>query len=86
MVTTQLETELSKELLNLAELRVGLVANFAKSLDYQKDVDLLVVRLSDAPSSRSKFDYDKNVLFNFDKKGSVVSIEVLDLYDVSVSA
>jgi uncharacterized protein YuzE len=86
MVTTQLETELSKELLNLAEARVGLVANFAKSLDYQKDVDLLVVRLSDAPSSRSKFDYDKNVLFNFDKKGSVVSIEVLDLYDIFSSA
>jgi hypothetical protein len=85
MVTTQLKTELSKELLNLAESRVGAVANFAKSLDYQKDVDLLVIRLSDVPSSRSKFDYDKNALFNFDKKGSVVSIEVLDLYDVSVS-
>ncbi len=86
MVTTQLETELSKELLNLAESRVGLVANFAKSLDYHKDVDLLVARLSDAPASRSNLDYDINVLFNFDKKGSVVSIEVLDLYDVSVSA
>jgi hypothetical protein len=86
MVTTQLETELSKELLNLAESRIGIVAYSAKSLDYQKDVDLLVIRLSDTPSSRGKYDYDKNVVFNFDKSGSVVSIEVLDLYEVFVSA
>ncbi len=85
MVTAQLETKISEELLNLAESRVGVLAHTAKSLDYLKDVDLLVVRLSDTPSSKSKYDYANNLLFNFDKKGSVVSIEVLDLCDIFAS-
>ncbi len=86
MVTTELEVEVSKELLELAEQRIGIIAHQAKSLDYQEDVDLLVVRLSDKPSVRSKYDYNNGVVFNFDKLGGVVSLEVQDLKGEFVSA
>lgn len=81
MVTTQIESDLAVEWLNLARQRVGLTENIIK-MDYQKDVDLLLIRFADKPSMRSSMDYEKDVIYNYDENKNVVSVEILDLYGV----
>ena len=81
MVTTQIESDLAIEWLNLARRRVRLPENIVK-MDYQKDVDLLLIRFADKPSVRGKMDYENSVINNYDENGNVVSVEILDFYGV----
>jgi len=85
MVTTQLENEPAIEWLELARKRF----NFPKDIiriNYQADVDLLVIGFSDKPSIRGNLDYESGVIFNYDEEGNVVSVEVLDLYGIYADA
>ena len=81
MVTTELETKTASELLKLASERLE-ISTPPLRLDYQEDVDLLFVRFSEKPSVRGSFDYDRNAIFNYDENDNLVSVEILDAYDV----
>lgn len=83
MVETQVESKINNEWLKLVGNRAD-IPNGALQTDYQKDVDLLVILLSDKPSVKSRMDYENDVLFNYDKNGKLASIEVLDLYGIFV--
>ncbi|HSK72488.1 MAG TPA: DUF2283 domain-containing protein [Pyrinomonadaceae bacterium] len=85
MVTTQLESETAVEWLNLARKRIDLPENILK-MNYQGDVDLLVIRVSDKPSVRGSMDYENDVIYNFDENDNLVSLEILDLYGVFADA
>ncbi len=85
MVTTELGTKTTDELLKLAGERIEMSTPPLK-LDYQEDVDLLFVQFSEKPSVRGTFDYDKNAILNYDKDGNLVSVEILDVYDIYASA
>ena len=71
-------------MLKLARARVN-IRNRAIKIDYQKDVDLLLLRFSDAPSVRGKMDYENDVIFNYDKDDNIVSVEILDIYGIFAS-
>ena len=81
MVTTQIENETAVEWLKLAQKRISVTQNIVK-IDYQADVDLLLIRFSDKPSVRGRYNYESHIIYNYDKKGEVVSVEILDLYGV----
>ncbi len=83
MAVRQLEISKEKELLKLAGERVKL-PNGSLQLKYQPDVDLLVVRLNDGKSTYSEDDMEKGLIYNYDAQNRLVSIEVLDLYEVFV--
>ena len=83
MVETQIELNVNKEWLKLVGNRADIPNDILRT-EYQKDVDLLVILLSDKPSVKSRMDYENDVLFNYDKNGNLVSIEVLELYGVFV--
>ena len=51
-------------------------------INYQKDVDLLLIRFADKPSVRGKMDYENSVIYNYDENENVVSVEILDFYGV----
>lgn len=85
MVTTQIENETAVEWLKLAQKRIAVPQNIVK-IDYQADVDLLFIKFSDKPSVRGNMDYDSGVIYNYDKKGEVVSVEILDLYGIFAAA
>ena len=84
MDTKQLENKKTNELLKLARERIN-IRNSAIKIDYQKDVDLLLLRFSDKPSVRGKMDYENDVIYNYDKDDNIVSVEILDLYGIFVS-
>jgi hypothetical protein len=76
--------EKEDELLALARGRVELPAG-PLWLNYQEDVDLLVVRLKENPrADRSASDLDRGLVFNYEGR-ELVSIEVLDLYGIFTS-
>ncbi len=83
MVETQLESKINSEQLRLVSNRVK-IPNGVIRTDYQKDVDLLAIIFSENPSVKSRMDFENDVLFNYDKNGNVVSLEILDLYGVFV--
>lgn len=83
MAVRQLEISKEKELLKLAGERVKL-PNGNLQLKYQPDVDLLVIRLNDGKSTYSEDDMEKGLIYNYDDADRLVSIEVLDLYEVFV--
>lgn len=85
MVTTELETKTIGELLKLAGERIEMSTPPLK-LDYQEDVDLLFVKFTEKPSVRGSFDYDKNAILNYDKDDNLVSVEILDAFDIYASA
>ncbi len=65
--------------MTLARERVKLPDGPLK-LDYESDVDLLAIVLDDeTPSTHSKDDSDRGIIYNYAGK-KLVSIEVLDLY------
>lgn len=84
MVTTELGTKTTDELVKLAGERIEMSMPPLK-LDYQEDVDLLFIQFSEKPSVRGTFDYDKNAILNYDKDDNLVSIEILDAYDIYAS-
>ena len=83
MAVRQLEISKEKELLKLANARVKLPKGNVQ-LNYQADVDLLFIRLNNSKSTYSKSDYEEGVIYNYDAEDRLVSIEVLDLYEVFV--
>ena len=85
MVTTQIEDEKATEWLELAQKRISVAQDIVK-INYQADVDLLLIRFSDKPSVRGNLDYESGVIYNYDKNGEVVSVEILDLYGVFAEA
>lgn len=83
MAVRQLKVNKEKELLKLAGERFKL-PNGNLQLNYQPDVDLLLIRLNDGKSTYSKSDMEKGLIYNYDAADRLVSIEVLDLYEVFV--
>jgi Protein of unknown function (DUF2283) len=73
-----------EELLRLARERVDLPSGSLR-LEYQPDVDLLWIGLTDNPKpTHSDDDLERGLIFNYDGS-KLVSIEILDLYGVYVS-
>ena len=73
-----------EELLRLARERFDLPAGNL-SLEYQPDVDMLLVGLKEHPQpTHSKDDLERGLIFNYEGS-KLVSIEILDLYGVHVS-
>ena len=85
MVTTELEKNVTVEWLKLARERVQFPGEVIKT-DYQKDVDMLVVKFSDQPSVKGNMDYESGAVYNYDRSGKVVSIEILDFYGIFADA
>lgn len=83
METQQLENV--QELLKLAGERVNLPPNYLE-IKYYEDVDLLAIRFTDTPATRSKGDLENGLVFNYDSQGKLTSIEVLDFYGVYAEA
>ena len=54
------------------------------NFDYQKDADVLVIRFSNNPSTRSKMNHEKGALVNYGANGKIVSLEIFDFYGVFV--
>ncbi len=48
-------------------------------LHYSRDVESLFVQLSREPIQISRHDLEKDIVFNFDARGDMVSFEILDL-------
>jgi hypothetical protein len=73
-----------EELLRLARDRVDLPTGNMR-LNYQPDVDMLLVELKDSPApTNSKDDVERGLIFNYEGQ-KLVSIEILDLYGVYAS-
>jgi hypothetical protein len=73
-----------KELLALAVERLDGTVELPDKvwLDYQPDVDLLLIRLKERHhATRSEDDMERGLIFNYEGQ-QLVSIEVLDLYGV----
>ena len=85
MVTTQIENETAIEWLKLAQKRIKIPQNFVK-IDYQSDVDLLFIKFTNKIPVRGDMDYESGVIYNYDKNDEVVSVEILDLYDIFAEA
>jgi uncharacterized protein YuzE len=85
MVTTQLEDEKAIEWLRLAKKRISVSQDIIK-INYQADADLLLICFSEEPSVRGNLDYESSIIYNYDKNGEVVSVEILDLYGVFAEA
>ncbi|HSK72281.1 MAG TPA: DUF2283 domain-containing protein [Pyrinomonadaceae bacterium] len=83
MATRQLKRNLDSvsEWLDLAECRIDIPKNWLK-IEYQKDADLLYIKLSDSPAAYCEDDLDKEVIFNYDADNNLVGIEVLHLYGI----
>jgi len=83
-VNNPVEVVTQEELLTLAVERLeGQVQLPDKVwLNYQPDVDLLVIRLKENHhATRSEDDMERGLIFNYEGQ-KLVSIEVLDLYGV----
>ena len=81
MVTTQIENETAVEWLKLAQKRIRVPQHIEK-IDYQADADLLFIKFTNKIPVRGDMDYENGVIYNYDKNGEVVSIEILDLYGI----
>ena len=71
----------SSELLKLAKERIRIPSKYI-TLNYQADVDLLFIKFTNGISTYSKDDMDKGIIYNYDENSELVSVEILDLYDI----
>ena len=85
METRQLKKNLVKanEWLELAKKRVKLPKNWL-DVEYQNDADLLYITVSEAETTKTKSQIDKGVVYDYDKNGDLVGIEIWNLYGVFV--
>jgi len=74
-------TNKASEWLKLALRRVEIPNDYV-ILKYQEDVDLLIIRFTDGKSTYSKDDMPRGVIYNYDWNDVLVSIEILDLYEI----
>lgn len=83
-VNKPVEVVTEEELLALAGERLEGLVRLPDEvwLNYQPDVDLLVIRLQEHHhATRSEDDMERGLIFNYEGQ-KLVSIEVLDLYGV----
>jgi hypothetical protein len=73
----------TREYVNLARKRVRFGDDW-QEMEYCGEVDLLFIRFSDKPASRSKGDEMNGLVCNYDKNNKLVSIEITDFYGVYV--
>lgn len=80
---TRLKTNLKvgAEWIARARKRVFIPDNWLE-VDYQKNVDVLYIKLSNNPAVSSDDDLDKSLVFDYDENGQLVGIEVLNLYGI----
>ncbi|CAN5386643.1 hypothetical protein BH20ACI1_BH20ACI1_06860 [soil metagenome] len=71
------------ELHTLAKKRLKLPEGELE-FEYQADADLLLVRLSNGKSTYSEDDMREGIIYNYNARNKLVSIEILDLYGVFV--
>lgn len=71
----------TSELIKLANKRIT-IPNSYISIQYQKDADLLFIVFTNGKSTYSKDDMDKGIIYNYDRNNELVSVEILDLYDI----
>ena len=71
----------TSELLKLAKERIRIPSKYI-TLNYQADVDLLFIKFTNGISTYSKDDMDKGIIYNYDENSELVSVEILDLYDI----
>lgn len=71
-----------KELLKLASERVNLPGKKPIRISYDEDVDALFLKYSVEPSVISKSEDTDGIIYDYDEKDNLVSIEILDLYGV----
>ena len=85
METRQLKKNLVKanEWLELAKKRVKLPKNWL-DVEYQNDADLLYITVSEAETTKTKSQIEKGVVYDYDKNGDLVGIEIWNLYGVFV--
>jgi uncharacterized protein YuzE len=83
MATLTLEQNKTREYANLARKRVDFGDDW-KEMEYSDEVDLLFIRFSDNKAARSKGDVENGIVYNYDRNDKLVSIEILDLYEVFV--
>jgi len=69
------------EWISLAERRVGIPKNYLE-VEYQKEADLLYIKLSNSPATYSDDDLNKGIVFDYDEHDNLVGIEVWNLYGV----
>ena len=83
MATRQLKKNFKvvTEWLDLASRRVDIPTNWLE-IEYQKDADLLFIKLLNSPAAYGDDDLDQRIVYNYDKNGCLVSIEILNLYGV----
>lgn len=74
-------TNKASEWLKLARKRIEITNDYV-ILKYQEDVDMLVIQFTDGKSTYSKDDMKRGVIFNYDQNNCLVSIEILDLYEI----
>lgn len=80
MAIGQIENKVT-EWLELVDKRIEIPRNYLR-INYQPEADVLVVKFSETDSAYSNDDMSKGLIFNYDNKDKLVSIEVLDLYGV----
>lgn len=83
MAVIELNRTTSKtgELLKLANERIKIPSKYI-TLNYQADVDLLFIKFTNGISTYSKDDMNKGIIYNYGENDELVSIEILDLYDI----
>ena len=69
------------EWLNLAQQRVEVPTDWLK-IEYQKDADLLYIKVLDSKAAYSKSDLDDEVILDYNENDELVGIEILNLYGV----
>lgn len=74
-------TNKTSELIKLANKRIT-IPNSHISVQYQKDADLLFIVFTNGKSTYSKDDMNKGIIYNYDRNDELVSVEILDLYDI----
>lgn len=82
METRQLEK--TGELIKLAGERVQVPENW-REVKYFDEIDLLVIRYSPLPATRSKSDDSNGIVYNYDANDNLTSLEILDLYGIFTS-
>jgi uncharacterized protein YuzE len=75
---------IDKKLLQAATKRVRLPADWLE-MKYSSEADVLFIRCSRNKPARSKGDVENGLVFDYDARNNLVSIEIQDLYGVFVT-
>lgn len=75
----QMEEDIKAKVLSLAAERFEF-PNKCLSLRYYDEQNLMLIKFSNDKIVRSEDDIPKGLVYNFDNKGEIVSVEALDFY------